>query len=884
MAINKYCNLYGQNKIKDEYTKINNGFELVQNDVNPLLTSESDREIAETQREINEVARQLRYSNTKHYAEYSPTTIYHTNNIVSFGGSSYMLKENSDGSILESQGYAPPTYPQNENDRWRMIGKKGDKGDTGTVPDLQVGTVTTLLPGNPVTVTRQNGSPNETPVFNFAIPRGQDGAGVGDMVKTDYDSNNDGVVNDSDKLGGQLPAYYAKESDLSDLNDSVQSHLSETKQFAGKKYQINNPYKDGGTLHLKGQMHCHTTNSVYDPMAVTSPIDLVTAYKNAGYNFITITDHNFPTPNPNVSGITWIGSGTEESAAREVIVYDTNETLNSDVTNGRYVSTSMILDYNYEKSRLMSIPHPALNDIYNIDKFELQNFKDFSFTEVYNSLAQYTGEQVWDNALSNSKKVFAFAVDDCHDINSPNQFNKGWIIVHTNVNDKENIWNNIRNGNFYSSTGNDITVTVQDNVITVTSTSSSNFEFIKNYGVIAQQNNGITVASYTIKGDEVYIRIKSTRVSDGKCAWSNPIHIDIIGGDNREKFADTRLYTLDKRQELINGNFDIWQRGTLLLYSAPSAAFLADRWGFYANANGGTLPTITLSKQSLTSGELPNSSNYIRLNFNGDGIGFGTAAGGGLYQTIENGTRKLCGTGKTVTVSFWAKSDISDKKIGAFLIQNYGTGGPPTTQEIINGQHFTLSNTWKKYTITFVTNSLKNKVFGTNDNDYINLTFYTFWSTGNCARVGDTVAETKGNGNVDITQVQLCQGEFGLPFQYKDFPEELRDCQRYYIKWSGADLRTPVSSVTTSATVDIFQQLPVSMRIAPVVSLGGTRGVDWALQSLDGANNSTGTFSSYSLDPKVLGIRFTGGTYTIKEPLNIVLATNNGYISANAEI
>lgn len=36
----------------------------------------------------------------------------------------------------------------------------------------------------------------------------------GDMLKSAYDSNSDGIVNDSDKLGGQLPSYYAKESDL----------------------------------------------------------------------------------------------------------------------------------------------------------------------------------------------------------------------------------------------------------------------------------------------------------------------------------------------------------------------------------------------------------------------------------------------------------------------------------------------------------------------------------------------------------------------------------------------------------------------------------------------------------------------------------------------
>lgn len=40
------------------------------------------------------------------------------------------------------------------------------------------------------------------------------GDGVGDMKKSVYDPNENGVVDDSEKLGGQLPSYYAKASDI----------------------------------------------------------------------------------------------------------------------------------------------------------------------------------------------------------------------------------------------------------------------------------------------------------------------------------------------------------------------------------------------------------------------------------------------------------------------------------------------------------------------------------------------------------------------------------------------------------------------------------------------------------------------------------------------
>ncbi|ACL77566.1 hypothetical protein [Ruminiclostridium cellulolyticum] len=265
MAINKYCNLYGENKIKDDYDKINIGFSEVETDITGVLNSESDRETAETDREVNEVDRQLRYSNTKHYGQYDPDFVYHTNNIVSIDGCSYMLKENPDGTILESQGFTPPTYPVEENEHWKLVGKKGDKGDAGTVPNITVGTVTTLQPGKLVTVTRQAGSPNESPVFDFAIPKGQDGTGAGDVLWADIDQDDDGIIDtantannalnsgNADKLGGQLPGYYAKETSLEQhINNSTDAHGLNNKL---DKSEFNNYI--GGTSHVSSILYAY---------------------------------------------------------------------------------------------------------------------------------------------------------------------------------------------------------------------------------------------------------------------------------------------------------------------------------------------------------------------------------------------------------------------------------------------------------------------------------------------------------------------------------------------------------------------------------------------------------------------------------------------------
>ena len=61
-----------------------------------------------------------------------------------------------------------------EDNQWKNTGVHA-KGDTGAVPNIQIGTVTTLLPSQSATVERRSGSPDTAPVFDFGIPKGDTG-------------------------------------------------------------------------------------------------------------------------------------------------------------------------------------------------------------------------------------------------------------------------------------------------------------------------------------------------------------------------------------------------------------------------------------------------------------------------------------------------------------------------------------------------------------------------------------------------------------------------------------------------------------------------------------------------------------------------------------
>lgn len=74
-----------------------------------------------------------------------------------------------------------------------QIGPKGDKGDIGLTPNITIGLVETLNPGENVRVTKSGDK--ENPVFNFGIPKGEKGEtgkdGVGYTYKPSVNSNGD---------------------------------------------------------------------------------------------------------------------------------------------------------------------------------------------------------------------------------------------------------------------------------------------------------------------------------------------------------------------------------------------------------------------------------------------------------------------------------------------------------------------------------------------------------------------------------------------------------------------------------------------------------------------------------------------------------------------
>jgi len=304
-----------------------------------------------------------------------------------------------------------------------------------------------------------------------------------------------------------------------------------------------------------------------------------------------------------------------------------------------------------------------------------------------------------------------------------------------------------------------------------------------------------------------------------------------------QHLADIAAHGTMARQTIINGNFDIWQRGINFVNALGS---VADRWKVSQTADGGTMPNITISKQPVLNEELLNSVAYLRVHCDGSGSAFGTNAIYQIGQPIENGAKLLAGSNKKITISFMARSSIPNKKIGVYGLQNYGTGGTPSILEVVKGSSFTLTASFQKFTCTIPLNSLNGKTFGTNNDDYITMFFVPVWGvTSGLNTLNNSISESFiSAGDIDIAQVQINTGDIALPFTPKNIVTELRDCMRYCFVL--AELSSSfligygLAYSTTTALIGV--DFPVQMRVPPTLVAIAT---DW--QVADGVTITNAT-------------------------------------------
>lgn len=331
------------------------------------------------------------------------------------------------------------------------------------------------------------------------------------------------------------------------------------------------------------------------------------------------------------------------------------------------------------------------------------------------------------------------------------------------------------------------------------------------------------------------------------------------------------------RNRIINGDFAVNQRQ--FTTSTTTGAIGFDRWGF-----GFVGGTVTHNDQVPTLGALPEAAAHgARL------VTAAQAAAGDyayFYQKIES-VRTL--SGKSVTVSFWAKTVTGTPKISVELEQNFGTVGSPSATVATNVGVVTVSAAWTRYSVTVSLPAITGKTLGTNGDDHLRLNLWTSAGTTYASRTNSMGLQAT---TIDIWGVQVEEGSVVTPFEVEEYGQNLRRCQRYYVRLhnngSGGIIGTGVNSSTTVA--NILVPLPVTLRRPPVASSNADLPT-WAVSIWEpGVNtwlvSSIATYQDQAKFPNAIGLVCTIGSaaLTAQRASMLTLATSGQGLSINAEI
>jgi hypothetical protein len=247
--------------------------------------------------------------------------------------------------------------------------------------------------------------------------------------------------------------------------------------------------------------------------------------------------------------------------------------------------------------------------------------------------------------------------------------------------------------------------------------------------------------------------------------------------DEAGTVVTTASPSLGRRNLIINGAMQVWQRGTSI---TSAYAYNADRW------HNRTGTTVTWSRSTT----VPDGFVYSNE----------CSAAGSIAQGVELQATGVAGqfyAGSTYTLSVWAtveptaQVDFADNFAPANPAP-WGSGAMTSTGETSNG--------FTRYTQTYTVPAIN----GTNTMVFVKLAFASA---------------------VKYTGVQLEVGSVATPFEHRSYGEELALCQRYYWKdfcpssisvkpFIGTGHLSPVST----ARAMVFVDAPVPLRVTPSIT------------------------------------------------------------------
>ena len=285
----------------------------------------------------------------------------------------------------------------------------------------------------------------------------------------------------------------------------------------------------------------------------------------------------------------------------------------------------------------------------------------------------------------------------------------------------------------------------------------------------------------------------------------------MIAADTPQEQFD--LIGAGRRNILINGDFQVSQRGDFTTASSMTNAYKLDRW--LCDHNGTATLQHTTGHDILGTPAICKAIKVVQTVTGTNYLG--------VRQKIENPSIYA---GRTFTYSAWVRSNTRNARIECYI--------PGTTPNIYVGSSHSGNGQWEYLSFTFTINS------GTPSEFLADV----FIDNGVYGNTTITAGEY-----VEATMLQMELGKVATPFEHRTYGEELALCQRYYEKFVGDGgsnmFLYPID--LTSGYRRLIMPFKVTKRATPTITFSGGGNIPSGTQflSVDGVGfKSDGVGSS----------------------------------------
>ena len=285
-----------------------------------------------------------------------------------------------------------------------------------------------------------------------------------------------------------------------------------------------------------------------------------------------------------------------------------------------------------------------------------------------------------------------------------------------------------------------------------------------------------------------------TGIDAGHLPISNAGNTEVEGtltaqGQNVSPFSGFKNY-------IINGNFDVWQRGTAF-NNVFDQSYTADRW---VHTRDGSGANVNIFKREWEAGSPETGVGSTE----GSIFEFAqTVAGSGCtYNTINQRIEGVqWSSQKTLTLSFNCEFVTSADVLPRIVVrQNFGSGGSGVINTVIATNISVNATTdWDKKSFTFTLPNITGKTIGTSPHVEIILFLPV-----------NKVFQFRLNA------VQLEEGSVATPFENRPYGLEFSLCQRYYEVGRCIQQLGIGTTIGVALTGQVF--FKTSKRIVPTVT------------------------------------------------------------------